>query len=132
MRREPVGRRPTGIEGPAGGHVHRLGPEGPGAVTRLWRWVRLHPIVLFVVFFSALAFLGFRDTREQNDKLKEVVADLEAERVARQVESCEGALATRVEQEAMWTRILTNAGVDEQSLTILHDGYDNLPSPASC
>ena len=101
-------------------------------MTRLWRWVRLHPIVLFVVFFSALAFLGFRDTREQNDKLKEVVADLEAERVARQVESCEGALATRVEQEAMWTRILTNAGVDEQSLTILHDGYDNLPSPASC
>jgi len=101
-------------------------------VSRAWHWVRLHPIVVFVVIFSTLAFLGFRDTREQNEKLKDVVADLEAERVQRQKDQCTFTFSSRAEAEAMWTDILARAGADQATIEILHDGYDDLPEPAGC
>lgn len=40
-------------------------------MSRLVDWARTHPTVLSVVFFSGLAFAGFRDVREQQDRLEE-------------------------------------------------------------
>lgn len=95
-------------------------------------WLRAHPNVLLLAFFSTLAFLGFRDTREQNEQLQKVVADLEAERVQRQEDQCEFTVKTRAEAEAMWDRILVRAGADQTTIDILHDGYAELPEPEGC
>lgn len=88
------------------------------AVRRAWRWVRLHPNVIAYLGFAALNLAAFRA--------------LDAERDARERDRCVTAVETRIEQEAMWTRILERAGADQPTIDILHDGYDDLPEPAGC
>ena len=87
-------------------------------MTRLWRWVRLHPNVIAYLGFAALNLAAFRA--------------LDAERDAREHDRCRTAVETRVEQEVMWTKILERAGADEPTIGILRDGYDDLPEPAGC
>jgi hypothetical protein len=87
-------------------------------VSRLWLWVRHHPIVVFVVVFSGLNAAGWQA--------------LEAERAARERDRCDTAVDTRTEQEAMWVGILDELGADAATIDALHDGYANLPTPAGC
>ncbi len=103
---------------------------------RQWRrargWVRTHPVVLTTLFFSALAGLGFRDVQAQNDRLRDLVSQLEQDRIERRREACESTLKRDEDEEVMWDDILRRAGVDGPAIGILHEGYDTLPAPSTC
>ncbi len=95
-------------------------------------WLRTHPLVLAVLFFSGLAWLGFTDVQNQNDKLRNVVAQQEADRIERRREACEATLKRDEQEEAMWTEILRRVEAEPQVTEVLHEGYDALPQPTTC
>jgi hypothetical protein len=56
----------------------------------------------------------------------------EAEDVEEQRHACETQLQTRGEAEQTLVRVATDLGADADTISIIHRGYDSLPSPPDC
>jgi hypothetical protein len=131
--------------------------HGDSPVTRMWRWVAARPFLSALVVVVCVAVPGYwrqeqaideahdaaDSARRATDRLEELVAQRELDRLERRRELCDRDVADRNDARAMWLFVLDDlidpptdqslkarVALDE-ILPVLECGPDSVPAPVN-